>query len=297
MRRLLVLLALLGSAPAAAAAPARLEARAPVADVHADVLRVGVRCRPGPCTGVVHAVTLDGIPLTGGRRVRLRSDRYTRVTLPFRRGGLVELAEQFDVAEVRLQSGRRTRTAGLGEPRLAVTCRDGTTLAAGTEVRVLRVAGWGVFGCAPESSGVHTIARESEAIGGSASVDAVTVAGPFVAFVQSGGWKCGSSGVGLFDVRAHRVVRQRSTENRYESSANGCGGTTSVGEVVVRATGAMAWTELPGDDDAARVRALDGGGDRLLDLAPDVDPRSLALGPGGTVTWRHAGLVRSAPLR
>ena len=68
-------------------------------------------------------------------------------------------------------------------------------------------------------------------------------------------------------------------------------------DVVLAPDGALAW--IAGRDGSYEVARLSPGGEqRVLDArTTSIDPRSLVLGGDGTLYWRRAGMVVSAPLR
>lgn len=67
-----------------------------------------------------------------------------------------------------------------------------------------------------------------------------------------------------------------------------------VPRVVLRRTGALAWSDDEGD--RAAIFRRSGGKVRRLDRGPGVDAESLRLA-GSTLEWRHGGARRTASLR
>jgi hypothetical protein len=174
-----------------------------------------------------------------------------------------------------------------------LSCRTGDTVAASVEVRVFRLAAFGVHACRRPAGRPALLATESVGIAPS-RVETVRIAGPFVAFSTWDAWKCTSWSVHVHDVRARRTVRSRESVTTRE--ANGCTSTTAIVSLVLASSGAIAWTEAPGDAGTATVRALDDRGDRILDAGPDVDPASLRLDGADTVSWIRGGRPQTTPL-
>jgi hypothetical protein len=73
----------------------------------------------------------------------------------------------------------------------------------------------------------------------------------------------------------------------------------SVGSVVVRANGAVAWIGLEhsivGGSTAIEVHASGAGGDQVLDSGSRIDPTSLRL-HGSRLSWSDGGATRHATL-
>jgi hypothetical protein len=285
-------------APAGAGAAESLAVRDAVLDVDRRILSLRVTCRASrsACAGVLR-VPADGVAeVTHGLRVRLRPGRERTVRLRLRRDGVERFGNDNgeQLADVLLRSGGRTLEASVVVD-VRVTCRSGTTTAETAGVRVLLVAGIASYACDRATGRLTYLAEDSHGLSVHEVVD-VRIAGRFVAIHERGAWKCTGSTVGLFDVRARRSVRSRWLLARTWSDANGCTGTAPVVALVLRPSGALAWTEAPGDDGIAYVRAVDDEGDRILDAAFAVDPASLAADGPTLVRWTRAGETRTAPL-
>lgn len=289
---LLAVAAALVLTPAAGArAPDRLEVLRALAVPDRGVLVLDVRCR-GRCTGRLVVTTEVNGDATFGRRVRLRTGRRVRLELRLRRDGLAKFEledEVFGSLELRAPGRQDAWTRFSFDLRMS--CRSGTTVAATKRVRVLELRPWGTYVCARPAGRPIFVTPDR--------VHHVRVAGRFAAVADYGAWKCGGAQVLLVDVRAGRIVRRRSSSSVYDSLANGCHGTEPVGALVLTPTGAIAWTELPGDDARAHVRAVDADGtDRVLENAPGVDVRSLTLAPDDrTIAWTGDGGRRQETLR
>jgi hypothetical protein len=259
-----------------------------------------VRCAATPrrCAGTLRATTIDGVAITTRRRLRLPSAGSRRVALRLRSDGLRTLAsagpEALGEVVVTDRRGRSLSADVIYDAR--VSCRTGSTLAATASVRVFRLLAFGVYACARPTGRPALMTSEDFSLVLSA-VEAVRIAGPFVAFSTTSAWKCSGSAVYLFDLGARRVVRVRRSQMTVDSLANGCTGSTAIVALVLRPSGAMAWTEAPGDAGQAAVRALDNTGDRTLDIGPNVGPTSLRLVGPDEVSWTRGGQVQTAPLR
>jgi hypothetical protein len=292
-----------GAPQAVIAAPARADSlRVLRATVYPDQARVvlTIRCRAphARCSGTLRTEAIDGQPLTAATRVRLAPGHAQRLAVPLRADGLRGMAESGPepIGIATLSAGGR-RIAGDFTLRASPTCRTGAALAASAQVRVFRVLGFGVYACLRPVGRPALVAAEDDSIS-PVAVEAVVAAGQYVAVSVGLSWKCASSTIVLYDVRARRRVRELPTHNTVDSSANGCTGTTDAVALLLRPSGAMAWSEAAGDDHNVTIRSVDASGlDETLDSAPDVDARSLhALDPE-RIGWTRAGARRTATLR
>jgi hypothetical protein len=101
----------------------------------------------------------------------------------------------------------------------------------------------------------------------------------------------------LYDVRTRRVARRSATNNIHKGSVIGCTVTTPPVALLVRPSGAMAWSEPAGDDGKIAIHAVDAAGQyQTLDAAPDVDAASLHAVDAGTIAWTRAGQLQTATL-
>lgn len=276
------------------------EARRTVIDVDRRLVVLDVRCSARPCAGLLRARSLNrSAPFTAGRRVRLPPGRSRRVALRLLPDGLHRFAQGGEMGTATLRvSSRLTRSADI-YPRPRLTCRSGTTLAATALVRVLRIPGFGAYACVPAGGEPFALGVDPRPSlwGPLGGFGHLRVAGSYVAFVSGFSWKCGSTWVALFDVRARRLVRRQTSQERIESHANACTSTSPIHALVLRPTGAIAWADAPGDEGAAAIRVADAAGERTLDRGPDVDAASLVALDDHRIGWTRGGQPREAALR
>jgi hypothetical protein len=171
-----------------------------------------------------------------------------------------------------------------------------TALASGLQARVYSSHG-GVYGCSfavGRSFRLGNVARSIR----EARVQPVAVAGNDAAY--------GLSRFGVDTIGTGVVVRRLTDGKRLrESPATRAGvveGAQSVGSVVVRSDGAVAWIgverSIIGRGEAIEVHAANGpaSGDRVLDSGAQIVPGSLQL-RGSTLTWTTGAATRHATLR
>jgi hypothetical protein len=289
------------AAPAASAAvrPPVVAVQRATLDVARRVVAFDVTCRaatPARCRGVAGAST--GLSaLATSRRVALVPGGRARIALRLLPNGMHRFAqsglERLGELTFRDTAGRRSTVSVVFSVR--VSCRTGATVARAGPARLFRIVSVGVYGCERPAARPWLLASELDGVEVD-RVEHVRIAGDVVAYAEYGGFKCSGGSVNVFDLRAGRLLRSRPTTNAIGPLASGCTSTARALRLVVRPSGAVAWTEAPGDAGNVTVRALDHAGDRLLDSGPAIDPQSLRLG-AGTVTWTDAGQPRSAPLR
>jgi len=306
MSRALLLAGLLALALAAALAPTAGAAPTPgaLAVSHATVapesgvVRLTVTCSGtrARCRGVLSMESEYDGPVTRSRRVRLVPRRATRVTLRLAPGGLA--AAGSDGVEtwgyVRLQPARGAALERQVDLEPELTCRSGTTLASTAQTRVFEQEGFGVFACRRPSGTPAFVVQPTEDDLQSVEVADVTIAGPYVAYVELDSYKCFAASVAEFDLRARRIVRERSSAEDDRPSAN-CSGTLPILGLVLRPSGAFAWVE--GYAGAYAVRSVDAAGTHALGTGAAIDGASLALSGDDAVTWLDGGVRGSGPLR
>src|SRR4051794_3935270 len=273
-RRLAAAVAVLSTTavlPAAASARTleRLDVRRAVLDADRGHVVLDLRCRASraACRGTLRATSFEEQPITAAKRVQLDRRRTRRLALRLRPDGLERLSMSTAPPDVlvgaRLVTARNT-LVGDGLIRARVSCRSGHTVAISPAIRVLRVDGFGVYVCERRARRVTLLAPDSVGLAYSFVVD-VRLAGPYVGFTTVSGFKCPESGISLYDVRVHGVVRSADAITVDDSFANACTGTTRIPRFVLRASGALAWTEGRGPARVVPVRAMDDAGTRLLD--------------------------------
>ncbi|QEC50447.1 hypothetical protein FSW04_24585 [Baekduia soli] len=256
-----------------------------VFDGNAFALRVTVRCNAPAigCRGELRAGGLDGSHLTARRDVSLRAGQSRRVFLRFTAEALdygLRNAVDAGGAELTLapRRGRSLRVL-IGLRPVASCASGGETLASSRTIRVMRLTGFGDYGCL-RPNGHPT--RLTDGFERPIRISGQYVGGP----VATGDGKYVSHGtaVAVFDVRARRRVRLRETA-------------PTVTDLVLRPTGAVAWIERASDPGGWRVRALDDQGDRLLDAGPEIGPTFLQPLGAQEIAWTNGSERRAAPLR
>ncbi len=171
------------------------------------------------------------------------------------------------------------------------------TLAANGGVRVY-ILGQGVYGCSAARSRSFRLGNVSRSIRESRA-GPVAVAGDLAAY--------GLQDFGVDTVRASVVVRRLTDGKELEqlrvTRAVGAESFESVGSIVVRASGAVAWIGSehsigPGRQGSVEVHSAGPGtgGGRLLDSSPDIKPASLRL-HRSSLSWIDGGATRHATLR
>jgi hypothetical protein len=295
-----LVVALMGWAAGAAQARDGLVVRRAVVLPDRRLVVLDVRCRAAieRCVGELRAATADGVAVTARRHARLPFARSRRIALRLLPDGLRRLASGGSPATGRLVLADRAGRSLAGDFDLEAraSCQTGSTLAATGRIRVFRLLAFGVYACSRPTGRPMLLAQEDDSLVLS-SVQAVQIAGPYVALSTATAWKCRDSAVQVADIRARRVVRQRRSQTTMDNPVHGCLSTTSIVDLVLRPSGAIAWPEAPGDTGEAAVRALDDAGDRTLDVGPDVDPGSLQLVGRDEVSWTRAGQLQTAALR
>ncbi|HEY4097100.1 MAG TPA: hypothetical protein VGM33_16380 [Baekduia sp.] len=260
-----------------------------------------VRCRASKarCAGILRVAISDVDPLTAPMRVRLAPGHARQLSLRLRADGLHRMAENGPKPSGTVTlSARGRRLSGSFALRASPTCRTGPTLATSPQVRVFRLLGFGVYGCLRPAGRPVRVAVEDDEFLFPTVVDVVATAGRYVALEIGYSAKCTFNEIVLFDVRARRVARRSFTGNTFDSGANTCAGTTPAVALLVRPSGAMAWSEAAGDDGAVTIRSVDAAGhEQLLDHAADVNARSLRALDADRIGWKRAGALRTAALR
>jgi hypothetical protein len=177
------------------------------------------------------------------------------------------------------------------------------TLAANGRVRVY-VSGQGVYGCSTARSRTFRLGNVSRSIRESRA-GPVAVAGDLAAY--------GLSRFGVDTVRAAVVVRRLTDGKQLRqlsaTRAVGAEAFVSVGSVVMKANGAVAWIGVEHSIGAGRRSSIEvhaasaqtgtgtrTGGDRVLDSGPAIRPASLRL-HGSRLSWVNGGTARHAALR
>lgn len=301
VRALLLLFLTALIVPAAGAAAARPLLGAEKARISDDrrTLTIELRCLAPrrACRGNLTA--LADKPVTVPKRVRLVPRRRTRIALRLRADAIARLrAANYDGVGITLVLRPRDAPPLYAEfvsYTGAIRCANGVTLAASAQVRVFRDGPFGVHACLAGDDAPVALSEKSDGI----FVDRVSGAatgGDMVALSTGSGHRCSESTVTVYDVRARRRGASIGSSTTYTSDANGCTGTMPIRALVVRPSGAVAWTEEAGDDGRHVVRVLDAAGDRRVDAAADVDPRSLRSLDDARITWTRGGEPRTAPL-
>jgi hypothetical protein len=304
MRATLFLSALLAVALGAPAAQARdhLVVVGP-ATVHPDArtVHVTLRCDAprARCAGRLAVAAFD-TPLVRPRSVRLTPRRATRLVLRLDRRGLGRLGlghADEKLVDVTLTPRHASHLVGSGGARPRPSCRSGQTLARAPAARVFRLAGFGVYVCSDPHRRPRQLVRENTGFEPTV-VRFARAAGPYVAYVQSGGVACADSLLAILDVRTGHVVRTLRALNALPDPDDDCAFGTAIRALVLRPSGAAAWVEDAGDTGLAAVRAVDPDGTvRTLDVAPRIDAPTLRLADPGRVTWQRGdGATGSAPL-
>jgi hypothetical protein len=126
-------------------------------------------------------------------------------------------------------------------------------------------------------------------------IGSVAVGGDLAAYaIQSFGVDTASASVVV-----RRLTDDRKVKELRATRAVGVEAFQSVGSVVVRASGAVAWIGLEhsivGGSTAIEVHASGAGGDQVLDSGSRIDPTSLRL-HGSRLSWSDGGATRHATL-
>lgn len=161
------------------------------------------------------------------------------------------------------------------------------TLASTHSARVYTQAG-AVYGCV---RGRRPVRLAPPAHLGSPQLEQFAISGRHAAFAEgSHGVDTSSASVVVVDLRSGRrlAVLPAATPPRRPESFE------SVTALVLSGT-RVAWIASSGAVGLPVPRYEVHAGRKLLDEAPDIAPRSLAL-RGSTVSWRHGGAARHAPL-
>lgn len=283
----------------ARAARQGLTGEAAVLDPDRREIRVTVRCRAArsACRGQLSVIEFGGVTLTAERPVALRPGRPVRLSLPLLPGQrrTVRLLYNEEATVTLVRRGRSPLHVDL-TVRVRPTCRSGQTLVLSPHTRVFVLPSYASFACARPGGRPLLLAPDSDEDDFVQEWSSMhRIAGRYVAFVRSGGTKCLGHRVVAIDVITRRQYAVRSVNTTLRDAANGCDSTGRVGALVLSASGAIAWTETAGDDGKAQVRALSGGGDRILDVASDIDVTSLRL-VDGTLSWLRGAERLTAPL-
>jgi hypothetical protein len=183
-----------------------------------------------------------------------------------------------------------------GTPAAATACgpAGATTLAADGGVRVY-VARQIVYGCS-------ALRRRSFRLGHAERVFAESRVGPVAVAGEVAAY--GLTDFGVDTVRASVVVRRLTDGaqlNEFAAThAVGAESFQSIGSVVVRPDGAVAWIgslrSIIGHRSATEVHEATTSGDRVLDSGPGIAATSLRL-RDGTLSWVNGGVTRHAALR
>ena len=191
--------------------------------------------------------------------------------------------------------------AAAGEPAIASKrgehpCRQGAAIARNGKALVFAQR-WGLYGCLRSDMRVqHVFSGEPKQSLAGASYASPVVYGTLVAYGITGGWKCGSYSVVLYDLKLRKTVQQvpAGTANR-ESSANGCedSGTGPVRSIDLWANGTMAF--IAGRPGGYEVGVVDATGMRSIASGADIDPLSIGR-TRDSVTWWQAGTQHTAPI-
>jgi hypothetical protein len=189
-------------------------------------------------------------------------------------------------------------TIGAPAAGAAVPCGPARahTLAGDRTARVY-ASGQSVFGCAKGGGRSYHLGSSSRTID-QPHVGPVAVAGDLAAY--------GATQSGVDTVSASVVVRRLTdgVQLRDEPATTkpvGAEFFESVGSVVVRADGAVAWISaagsvISGQAKEVEVNRTDRGGRTLLDSGPSIKPQSLRR-HGAHITWRDGDRSRFAELR
>lgn len=157
-----------------------------------------------------------------------------------------------------------------------------------------------VYGCSAAHGKSFRLGHAMRSIA-EARVNPVAVAGANAAY--------GLARFGIDTGRTSVVVRRLTDGNQLSefpaTQAVGAESFQTVGSLVVKADGAVAWIAMSfsivgGGRGTVEVHAADAGGERVLASAPSrperIDPGSLRL-RGSTLSWTDAGATRHATLR
>lgn len=170
-----------------------------------------------------------------------------------------------------------------------------TTLASSAQARVYSL-NQTVFGCSVAQGRSFRLGHATRSIRES-RVGPVAVAGDLAAYAVT---RFGVDTV-MADVVVRRLTDGALLRDRSATSRVGPESFQSVGSVVLKADGAVAWigsqTSIIGRGRGIiQVHAASGSSDAVLDSGAGIDPSSLRVN-GSTLTWRHGGLTRHATLR
>jgi hypothetical protein len=179
----------------------------------------------------------------------------------------------------------------------AAHCGPGSarTLASSRLARVYQLNG-SVYGCADPAGKAYRLGTASTCIG-SPRVDHVAVSGKLAAY--------GRELCGVDTGRTELVVR-RLTDGKpllSEPAITGVLGVESyeaIGSLALRSDGSVAWIAtghsiVGNGSPRTEVHSADQGGQKLLDSGATIVLGSLQL-HGSTLTWKHGGSTRTAPL-
>lgn len=183
-----------------------------------------------------------------------------------------------------------------GTPATATACgpAGATTLAADGQIRVY-VVRQVVYGCSAAHGRSFRLGRAARTFNES-RVGPVAVAGDMAAY--------GLTNFGVDTVEAMVVVRRLTDGAQLKqfaaTHAVGAESFRSVGSVVVRPDGAVAWIgslrSIIGHRSATEVHEASTGGDEVLDSGPGIEATSLRL-HGNELSWVNGGVTRHATLR
>ncbi|HEX4283278.1 MAG TPA: hypothetical protein VHZ27_21095 [Solirubrobacteraceae bacterium] len=182
-----------------------------------------------------------------------------------------------------------------GAPTIACGPATAKTLAASARARVYQV-GSEVYGCAASGRGSFRLGNATHTIR-ELRAGPVAVAGDLAAY--------GLTSFGIDTVRAQVVVRRLTDGARLQAfpatKAVGAESFESVGSVVVKPDGAVAWiaheSSIGARGQTTEVQSARAGGSNVVVASGSgIDPSSLRL-RGSTLSWRDAGVTRRATLR
>ena len=192
-------------------------------------------------------------------------------------------------------SGSSAASSGTAAAPAAGHCGPAAAarLASSPEARVYSWHG-AVFGCAFAESHQFRLGSAARSIR-EARVSPVAVAGVNAAY--------GLSNFGVDTIRASVVVRRLTDGTQLKelaaTRAVGAESFESVGSVVVRPDGAVAWIgslhSIIGHRSVTEVHEASSAGDRVLDSGLGIDSTSLRV-RGDTLSWVNSGVTRHATL-
>jgi hypothetical protein len=171
----------------------------------------------------------------------------------------------------------------------------GRTLAHGARARVYALGSW-IYGCARGGGRPVRLSRAGPCPG-SAQLGPFALAGAVAAYA--------SRTCGVDTATSQVVVRRLSgggallSSNPALDTSSGVESFESVGSIVVRSDGAVAWigssSSVATHQSITEVLAYSGGALRRLDQGPSIRDASLAL-HGSILTWEDGAARQSAPL-